>query len=230
MVAAQAELDARFSFRVTSVRPPFPELLARHGRILLFRATPADYQALGWWDLAWGMAVTYLIDVLRFRLRPGMQSHSPPILDLVLSGCVMGLTCLPAIALLRPPGCSAWRFMPLINLSFAPTILFLLPIERWVEPEYLYHTWWFLSAEVWAWRVAIVALFFRHGMGLRPIPVLLMTAFPALLTQVIRDSKPGLPLYASYLFAGVYLIHVGMAWWPAKWKRTRAPVAQEPIP
>src|SRR5689334_19358753 len=102
----------------SSRRHPFLALLARHGRILLFRATKADYQALGWWDLTWGLAVTYLIDFIRSWTRPETQPFQSPTVEAILAACVWGLRFIPLIALLRPSGGSVWRTLPLQNLAF----------------------------------------------------------------------------------------------------------------
>jgi hypothetical protein len=216
-----------------SPQPPrtsFRALLARHGRILTFRATAADYQALGWWDLAWGIALAGLIEALMSwslgeEVQFYLQSRA-----VILNGCTLGLLCLFLLALLRPLQGPIWHIVPLVKLTFALEILFTLPTERWIAPEYVDPTNLFAVVAVMVWRSAIVARFLWQGMELRPLPALVVAALPELLGQVLRDSRSDLALFAFIPLLLVYLLYVGKAWWSAERKRANAAVVQEATP
>jgi hypothetical protein len=187
----------------------------------------ADYAALGWWDLVWGIAVYGLIQLAStWTLLEKIDFYSPGLVT-ILDVSILGLLYVFILALLRAPQGDIWRTIPLVNLSFAAGILQIVPIERWIAPEHLDNTNLLVWLAVSAWRLFILGRFLWKGIGLRPLPTFLVAVLPELLAQFVRDGKPGPALLVFCPLFLVYLICVGAAWRPATCAPTQTTVVQE---
>jgi hypothetical protein len=155
--------------RSTPKPSTFRDLLARHGRILTFRATAADYDALGLPDLAWGLMWVWLAGVGRGWDHPQMEPLRRSGLGSVLYVCLLALLLMVVLAPLLPPRQgSLWRILPFLTLTAPPALLYALPLERGLDLGTATTVNFWLLALVAGWRVAMYVFFLRRGLGFSP--------------------------------------------------------------
>lgn len=160
------------------------ELLAFQWRVLTFRATREELEALDPRHLVMGLLWTWAVGIGRWWDDPragGMQKLGVGSVGYVF---VLSLVLWLVFLALRPRGWSYLRVLSIVTLTAPPAILYAIPIERWMPVGAAAQiNLWFLAI-VAVWRVALWSYMARRLSTLSGWDVGVATALPLMLTVV----------------------------------------------
>ena len=135
-------------------------------RILTFRITAEEIDALGWRDLLLGLACTWVVGIGRWWDDPRAPAWSRLGLGSLLYVIVLAIVLRLALLPLRVRNDRYFTVLTYVTLTAPPAILYAIPVERWMSMQAAQAVnAWFLAV-VAAWRVAAWLIYCRRGGGL----------------------------------------------------------------
>lgn len=137
------------------------QLLHSNLRVLFFRASAEELQALGRPALMWGLAWTWLAGMGRYWDHP-----NPHLLQRLGLGSLIYVFVLAAFLWavlwpLRPKGHSFTRLLTYITLVSPPALLYAIPVERFMSLKSATQVNVMFLAVVAAWRLALLFRYLR---------------------------------------------------------------------
>ena len=177
-------------------------VLIDNWRILSFRRPSAAIATQWHWYLGVGLVVTWLVGIGRYWDSP--RAHLFQHLGLGSLAYVFALAALLWLLItpLRPARWSFRQVLVFVTLCSPPALLYAIPVERFMPLEMAQSTnAWFLAI-VASWRVALLAVFLRHGAGLSMLATIIGTLLP-LCIILIALSLLNLEHVVFSLMAGI---------------------------
>lgn len=163
---------------------PLREMLRLHGRMLTFRASGADYEAMqGWRFLLMGLLWTWLVGMGRWWDHPDTDllqrlGVGSLVYTLFLSGFLWIFFRAYKTDIRRY--LRIWTF---ITLTSPPAAIYAIPVEMWLSEARAYQVNVGFLLLVAAWRVGLLVNFIRVGGGLRGMKAVIASLFP--LTTIV---------------------------------------------
>jgi hypothetical protein len=139
-----------------------PGVFTATARLLTFRLTREEFQALGWRHLGFGLFCTWLVGMGRWWDDPGarvlQQLGVGSLIYIFLLSLMLWLVVRP----LRPRAWSYRRVLTFVALTSPPAALYAIPVEKFFGMEEARVLNVLFLVVVASWRVALLVFYLRR--------------------------------------------------------------------
>lgn len=155
-------------------------LLSTTLRLLTFRSSAEELQALNCRHLLFGLICTWLVGMGRWWEDPKAGPLQHLGVGSVVYVFVLAFFLWLVLWPLTPPYWSFWNILIFVTLTAPPAILYAIPVRQGLELQTAQTVrLWFLAL-VAGWRVALLIFYLRRGAGLGGLRWVLAAVFPLL--------------------------------------------------